>query len=113
MGWLTLNEYCAEVSLTPQGAFARFDPDASRLVEQRLLIDAEPNRCRAFTARTTMIHIAVDCDCWIEVVPSRYEGIDLAAGAERYMTVNAGAHLIAREPLLHVLKEFEPWLIQP
>ena len=95
MGWLVLNEYEAEIAVTPEGAFAKYDIVQSRLVEQRMMIEAEPNRSRAFTALTTMIIIAVDCDCWLEVVPSGYLGFDMVAGEERAMTVNAGAQLIA------------------
>jgi hypothetical protein len=107
VGWLVLNEYSAAISVTPEGVFAKFETDASRLVEQRLLVEAEPNRSRAFTMRTTLVHVIADCDCSLEVVPSAVPGIDLTAGEERYITVNPGAHLIVREPLLHILKEFD------
>jgi hypothetical protein len=96
MGRLTLTEYEAEIILSLDGAFAKFNPETARLVEQRMFVEAEPIRSRAFTARTTLIRVIADTAVWIEVVPSQYLGIDLPAGEERLMTVQADAQLVAR-----------------
>ena len=95
--WLVLNEYVAELAVTPGGeAWAKFDCVDSRLVEQRLLLADEPRKARAFSKLTNLLHVSVDADCWIEIVPSQYVGgIDLAAGEDRWLHVTPGAQLIA------------------
>ena len=88
MGWLTLTEYSGRHLGSGQ---MQFDC-ASPLVEQRLLIDDQPTRSRAFSIQSTLIHVRADCACLLEL-ENPFVSVDLAANAEQYFAVISGGSL--------------------
>jgi hypothetical protein len=98
MGWVVLNEYCADLVEGPDGVFAKFDAEKSRLVEQRLELFPGPVEARPFTARTNLVHITTDCDVWIEIEPNPGGAdMDMDADAARWACVAPGSQLTATE----------------
>lgn len=92
MRWLTLTEFHAQF---PGGQTAVFDY-AAPICEQRLAIDAELGRSRAFTARTTLVHLIADTSCWVTVSQPAIS-MDLSAESNQYIPVLAGAELTVIE----------------
>jgi hypothetical protein len=95
MGWLLVTEFTAQFL---GDGYAHFNC-AKPLVEQRLMIDSQPTRSRAFGMETNLIHVRADSNCMIEIdTPSVSE--DIAAGANQYLAVTPGAVLTVIEDAL-------------
>lgn len=90
MSWLIITEFTATF---PGNGTALVDI-ARPICEQRMEIQSTSNRCRPFTARTSLISLCSDVPCLVEI-DQPCVAVDLAAESPQYIPVLAGSSLAA------------------